>query len=156
MSEALKALQVLQGLCPNDSRDAIQAEIAAVMSASQGDWPPEWSSDIASAVLAARPGPLTREQDAFTRIVSAGDISRSACYRVAAENGVSETTFDARLARGWSHARACSEPATKGGKPLDEWEKRAVENGRSVRSYRARLRLRPDNQEWASMPPNSL
>lgn len=56
MSQALKALRSLQEMCLNDSRDAIEAEIAAVMSSSQGDWPLEWAADIVVAVLAASSG----------------------------------------------------------------------------------------------------
>lgn len=61
-------------------------------------------------------------------------------WPVAEENGIAFSTFKARLRRGWSGERAATE-ATRdiSPSPDDEWEKTALENGVSVRAYRARV-----------------
>jgi hypothetical protein len=61
-------------------------------------------------------------------------------WPVAEENGIAFSTFKARLKRGWSGERAATEGARDiAHNPNDEWEVTALENGLSVRAYRARV-----------------
>lgn len=61
-------------------------------------------------------------------------------WPVGEENGIAFQTFKQRLKRGWSGQRAATEGAREvAHNPDDEWEVTALENGLSVRAYRARV-----------------
>ena len=61
-------------------------------------------------------------------------------WPVAEENGIAFQTFRQRLKRGWAGQRAAIEGAREiAHNPDDEWEVTALENGISVRAYRARV-----------------
>lgn len=63
-----------------------------------------------------------------------------AAWPIAEENGIAFNTFKARLKRGWSGQRAATEGAREiAHNPNDKWEVTALENGLSVRAYRARV-----------------
>lgn len=63
----------------------------------------------------------------------------SPAWPVADANGISETTFRARLRHGWSGQRAATQPL-RVQSPSSPWEAVAVACGVSVVAYRARRR----------------